>query len=201
MDASPNHSDGDQAAPTRMSRLNGPTDVSALPAITRRNFLYITTAAVGTVGIIAAVWPLIDQMNPDAHIRAVGDIVELDLTDLRPAQQRVARWHHLSVFVIRRTAGMLASMQENSLVERLRDPQSKQRQEPPSARNWHRSIDPPMRSSSAFAPRAVVFRSTLLRLRRRTLPGALFVRVALRATIPPGASIPALPNTIFWFHP
>jgi ubiquinol-cytochrome c reductase iron-sulfur subunit len=125
-----------------MSRLNDPTAVSALPAITRRNFLYVTTAAVGTVGIIAAVWPLIDQMNPDANIRAVGDIVELDLTDLRPAQRRVARWHHFPVFVVRRTAGMLASMQEKSFVERLRDPQSEQRQEPPSARNWYRSIDP-----------------------------------------------------------
>jgi ubiquinol-cytochrome c reductase iron-sulfur subunit len=119
-----------------------PTGVLGSPAPTRRSFLYTTTAAVGTVGLIAAAWPFIDQMNPDAGLRAAGDIVDLNLINLRPAQQVVLRWHQVPVFVVRRTAGMLRAMQERTFVDRLVDPHSERRQQPAYARNWHRSIDP-----------------------------------------------------------
>jgi hypothetical protein len=33
---------------------------------TRRDFLYVATAAVGTIGAAATLIPLVDQMNPDA---------------------------------------------------------------------------------------------------------------------------------------
>ena len=32
----------------------------------RREFLFTASYAVGAVGVGAVVWPLIDQMNPDA---------------------------------------------------------------------------------------------------------------------------------------
>jgi ubiquinol-cytochrome c reductase iron-sulfur subunit len=117
-------------------------DVSEWPGISRRSFLYTTTAAVAAVGTVAAAWPFIDQMNPDAQIRAAGDIVESNLADLIPAQQRVVRWHNLPIFVVRRTAGMLEAMQDKTFVGRLIDPQSEKRQQPPYTKNWHRSIDP-----------------------------------------------------------
>jgi ubiquinol-cytochrome c reductase iron-sulfur subunit len=110
------------------------------PAIDRRSFLYATTAAAGAVGIAAAAWPFIDQMNPDAGVRS--DIVEVNLIDLRPAQQRVVHWHNVPVFVVRRTAEMLVAMQNEAFVARLVDPHSQRRQQPAYARNWHRSIDP-----------------------------------------------------------
>jgi ubiquinol-cytochrome c reductase iron-sulfur subunit len=46
---------------------------------TRRDFLYVATAAMGTIGAAATLIPLIDQMNPDASTLAVGGPVDLDL--------------------------------------------------------------------------------------------------------------------------
>ena len=37
---------------------------------TRRDFLYITTGAFGVVGAASVAWPLIDQLNPDASVKA-----------------------------------------------------------------------------------------------------------------------------------
>ena len=34
----------------------------------RRDFIYVATAAAGAVTTAAAVWPLIDQMNPSAAV-------------------------------------------------------------------------------------------------------------------------------------
>jgi ubiquinol-cytochrome c reductase iron-sulfur subunit len=112
------------------------------PMINRRNFLYASTAAVGAVGAAAAAWPLIDQMNPDARVRSAGDIIEVNLIDLLPAQQRIVHWHNRPIFVVRRTPAMLDAMRETAFVARLIDADSRTRQQPSYAKNWHRSIDP-----------------------------------------------------------
>jgi ubiquinol-cytochrome c reductase iron-sulfur subunit len=112
------------------------------PVIDRRSFLFTTTAVVGAAGAIAAGWPLVDQMNVDARARAAADFISFDANTLRPAEQRRLRWRNFPVFVVRRTPAMLAAMQEPAFVAALRDPDSRIRQQPPYARNWHRSIEP-----------------------------------------------------------
>jgi ubiquinol-cytochrome c reductase iron-sulfur subunit len=112
------------------------------PAIDRRSFLFPTTAVVGAVGAIAAGWPLVDQMNTDARVRAAADIIDFDASPLGPAEQRQLRWRNFPVFVVRRTPAMLAAMQEPAFVAALGDPDSHMRQQPPYARNLYRSIDP-----------------------------------------------------------
>ena len=47
----------------------------------RRDFLYLGTAALGVVGVGAVVWPLVDQMNPDASTLAMASI-EVDLAPI-----------------------------------------------------------------------------------------------------------------------
>ena len=43
---------------------------------------YLTaTYAVGAVGVGAAVWPLIDQMNPDASVKALAS-TEVDVSGI-----------------------------------------------------------------------------------------------------------------------
>ena len=37
----------------------------------RRDFIYVATAAAGAVTGAAAIWPLIDQMNPSADVQAL----------------------------------------------------------------------------------------------------------------------------------
>ena len=69
---------------------------------TRRDFLYIAAGAVGAVGVAAAVWPLINQMNPDASVCGCSPI-EFDLTPIVEGQSVTIKWRGLPVFVRHRT--------------------------------------------------------------------------------------------------
>jgi ubiquinol-cytochrome c reductase iron-sulfur subunit len=109
---------------------------------TRRDFLYVATAAVGAFGAVAAAVPLIDQMNPDAATLAAGAPVDADLSHLQPGQQMAVRWRERPIFILNRPANVLQSLQDAKLIDELADPQSAQLQQPPYARNWHRSIKP-----------------------------------------------------------
>ena len=51
----------------------------------RRDFIITATATVGAVGAGAAVWPLIDQMNPDASVKALAS-TEVDVSNIQPGQ-------------------------------------------------------------------------------------------------------------------
>jgi len=97
---------------------------------------------MGAAAVMAAVWPFIDQMNPDAGVRASGDAVDVSVKDLAPGQQKIVRWRHIPVLIARRTPEMLAALREPQFLEKLIDPRSERRQQPDYARNWHRSIRP-----------------------------------------------------------
>ena len=60
---------------------------SASAPATRRDFLYIATAAVGAVGVAAALVPLLDQMEPDASTLAAGGPVDIDITKIGPGSR------------------------------------------------------------------------------------------------------------------
>jgi len=109
---------------------------------TRRDFLYIATTTVGAVGAIATIVPLISQMNPDAATLAAGGPVDVDLSHLQPGQQMQVRWRGRPIFIIRRPESLLQTLQDPKLVDQLADPQSRELQQPPYARNWHRSVKP-----------------------------------------------------------
>jgi ubiquinol-cytochrome c reductase iron-sulfur subunit len=109
---------------------------------TRRDFIYIATAAVGAVGAAATLVPLIDQMNPDAATLAAGGPVDLDLSKVEAGQQVVVRWRNRPIFVTNRPDQLLQTLKTQSLIDRLADPQSRELQQPPYAQNWHRSVKP-----------------------------------------------------------
>ncbi|MCF6343527.1 MAG: ubiquinol-cytochrome c reductase iron-sulfur subunit [Devosiaceae bacterium] len=73
----------------------------------RRDFLYVTTAAVGAVGAAAAVWPLIDQMNPDATVKALASI-EADISSIEVGQSVTFKWRGQPIFVRHRTPKEIA---------------------------------------------------------------------------------------------
>ncbi len=73
----------------------------------RRDFLYVTTAAVGAVGAAAAVWPLIDQMNPDATVKALASI-EADISSIELGQSVTFKWRGQPIFVRHRTPKEIA---------------------------------------------------------------------------------------------
>ncbi len=69
---------------------------------TRRDFLYVATAATGAITGAAAVWPLIDQMNPSADVLALAS-VEVDVSGVQPGTQITVKWRGKPVFIRRRT--------------------------------------------------------------------------------------------------
>lgn len=100
---------------------NGPlasTPISEEP--TRRDFLLLTTGAMGVVGAAAAIWPFIDQMNPDASTRALAS-VEVDVSAIQPGQAITVPWRGKPVFIRNRTPEEIEAAKQTP-VEELRDP-------------------------------------------------------------------------------
>jgi ubiquinol-cytochrome c reductase iron-sulfur subunit len=88
----------------------------------RRDFIYIAGASVATVGVAAAAWPFIDQMNPAADTRALST-TEVDLSAVAEGQQIRVLWQGKPVFVRHRTAAEIAAAQRDDFAS-LKDPQA-----------------------------------------------------------------------------
>ena len=88
----------------------------------RRDFIFTATAAAGAVGVGAAVWPLIDQMNPSADVLALASI-EVDLEPLEPGQSISVLWRGKPLFIRRRTEEEIKSAQDVDFTL-LKDPES-----------------------------------------------------------------------------
>lgn len=69
---------------------------------TRRDFLYYATAGAGVVATGAAVWPLVNQMNPSADVRALSSI-QVDVGEVEAGTQLTVKWLGKPVFIRRRT--------------------------------------------------------------------------------------------------
>ena len=69
---------------------------------TRRDFLYYATAGAGAVTAGAAIWPLVNQMNPSADVQALASI-RVDVSGVEPGTQLTVKWLGKPVFIRRRT--------------------------------------------------------------------------------------------------
>ena len=87
---------------------------------TRRDFLYYATAAAGVVVTGAAVWPLVNQMNPSADVVALSSI-DVDVSGVEPGTQITVKWLGKPVFIRRRTEEEIAAAAEVD-VDSLPDP-------------------------------------------------------------------------------
>jgi len=75
---------------------------------TRRDFLYYATAGAGAVTAGAAIWPLVNQMNPSADVQALSSI-RVDISGVEPGTQLTVKWLGKPVFIRRRTADEIES--------------------------------------------------------------------------------------------
>ena len=98
------------------------------PAPERRDFLYYATASTGAVAVGAAVWPLIDSMNPSADVTASGK-VRVDLSGVEPGQRITVNWRGRPVFVWRRSAAAIEAARAVELDD-LADPVDSGRENP-----------------------------------------------------------------------
>ena len=87
----------------------------------RRDFLFTATYAVGAVGVGATVWPMIDQMNPDASVKALAT-TEVDISTIELGKTITVLWRGKPVFIRRRTQEEISKAQ-NIKLEELKDPQ------------------------------------------------------------------------------
>ncbi len=69
---------------------------------TRRDFLFYATGGAGVVATGAAVWPLVNQMNPSADVLALSSI-RVDISGVEPGTQITVKWLGKPVFIRRRT--------------------------------------------------------------------------------------------------
>src|SRR5690606_17905291 len=70
--------------------------------VTRRDFLYLATGAVGAIGVASAIWPFIDQMNPAADVLALST-TDVDLSPIQQGQAITVVWRGKPVFIRHRT--------------------------------------------------------------------------------------------------
>lgn len=89
---------------------------------TRRDFLYLTTGAMGAVGVGTALWPLVDSMNPARDTLAVAE-TEVNIAAIEPGQSVTVVWRGKPVFIRHRTPDEIAAARATPL-EDLRDRQT-----------------------------------------------------------------------------
>lgn len=75
---------------------------------TRRDFLYYATAGAGVVTTGAAVWPLVDQMNPSADVQALSSIL-VDVSGVEVGTQITVKYLGKPVFIRHRTEEEIAA--------------------------------------------------------------------------------------------
>ena len=88
----------------------------------RRDFIFTASYALGAVGVGATVWPLIDQMNPDASVKALAS-TEVDVSTIERGQTITVLWRGKPVFIRRRTEEEIAKAREVDLKE-LKHPET-----------------------------------------------------------------------------
>ena len=68
----------------------------------RRDFLYVSTTAVGAIGTAIAMWPFVDQMNPAADTLALST-TEVNLEPIEVGMSITVVWRGKPVFIRHRT--------------------------------------------------------------------------------------------------
>jgi ubiquinol-cytochrome c reductase iron-sulfur subunit len=87
----------------------------------RREFLFTASYTVGAIGVGAVVWPLVDQMNPDASVKALAS-TEVDISSVELGKTITVLWRGKPVFIKRRTTEEIEEAKAVKM-EDLKDPQ------------------------------------------------------------------------------
>ncbi len=114
----------------------------AVPEVdeSRRKFLIAATAGTGAVGAVLTAVPFVASWNPSESARAAGLPTEVDLSKIEPGQMATFFWRKKQIYVVKRTPDMLASLPNHN--DELKDPDSKESEQPDYAKNVQRSLRP-----------------------------------------------------------
>jgi ubiquinol-cytochrome c reductase iron-sulfur subunit len=112
-----------------------------VPDQARRALLVKATSALGGLAIAGASYPFLASLAPSERARALGAPVEIDVGAVGAGEMETVVWQGKPVWILRRTAGMLAGLE--SARRFLTDPDSQVKsQQPEYARNAARALRP-----------------------------------------------------------
>jgi len=106
----------------------------------RRRFLSITTAVVGSIGAASVAIPFVQSWKPTKKALSKGKPIEVDLSRLKKGQMMILQWRGKPLWIVKRSKEMLNSLLEHNSL--LLDPLSEKMQQPHYAKNRYRSIKP-----------------------------------------------------------
>ncbi|MCK5895546.1 MAG: ubiquinol-cytochrome c reductase iron-sulfur subunit [Cocleimonas sp.] len=105
----------------------------------RRRFLVAATSVIGAAGGAAMATPFVMSLTPSARALAAGAPVEVNISKIEAGQLIRVIWRGKPVWVVNRTAEMIAKLP--SVDPKLKDPDSEVvQQQPDYAQNIHRAI-------------------------------------------------------------
>lgn len=81
------------------------------PDETKRDFLQLTAASFGAVGVGIIAWPFVDSLNPAKDTLALASI-EVDLAPIETGQSITVMWRGKPVFIRKRTEAEIAEARE-----------------------------------------------------------------------------------------
>jgi ubiquinol-cytochrome c reductase iron-sulfur subunit len=98
------------------------TDPSLLPEDdpSRRDVILIGAGAFAAIGGAAVLWPLLDQMNPDASTLSLAS-TEVDIAPIEEGQAITVMWRGKPIFIRHRTAKEIEEAKDVKL-DKLIDP-------------------------------------------------------------------------------
>jgi ubiquinol-cytochrome c reductase iron-sulfur subunit len=113
---------------------NAPDTTEGEEGVRRRDFLNVAAVSFAGVGVVAAVLPLVTQMNPPADVLALAEI-EVDISAIEPGQAIKTVWRKQPVFVRNLTPAEIEQANEVPLDD-LRDPETLAQRTKPGKTNW-----------------------------------------------------------------
>jgi ubiquinol-cytochrome c reductase iron-sulfur subunit len=113
---------------------DGTTSAVGEDGVRRRDFLNIAAVSFAGVGGVAALYPLINQMNPSADVLALASI-EVDISQIKAGQAVKTIFRKQPLFVRHLTPQEMQAANAVPLSE-LRDPQSLAERTKPGKTQW-----------------------------------------------------------------
>jgi ubiquinol-cytochrome c reductase iron-sulfur subunit len=103
----------------------------------RRKFLTAATFGLGALGVVFAAIPFVESWLPSERARSLGGPTVLDPSTVESGQMVIAIWRRKPIYIVRRSDSMLSLLGNHD--NRLKDPDSRDSEQPPYAKNDMRS--------------------------------------------------------------
>src|ERR1044072_9044621 len=108
----------------------------------RRHFLLVATTVTGIAGAALTAVPFLASWKPSARAQALGAPVDADVSKLENGAIMKVNWRGQAIYIVRRTPEMLATLATPDVINNLRDPESKESEQPDYTKNETRALKP-----------------------------------------------------------